>query len=95
MRGETELVFGNVLLSVLDAGFHLIRIFQLREFGSYEAKDNLLVFNFSQRCEGTGPVCVEFEEEAVHMAVAEEQFCNSIICAGGEVGGPEVTTANM
>ena len=95
LGAQAELVFGDVLGGFFYACLDVFKFLELREFGGDEAEDDLLFLDVLQRFEAACAVGVVFKEESVDVAVAEEDFSDRIVSAGGEPGGSEVAAADV
>ena len=95
LRAERQLLERHILGSLADARDNVFLVFQLGILGGYQTQNDLLLADVAQRLETAGTVAVVLEEEAVHVAVTEQDFRYRLIAAGGRPGRAEVAAADV
>ena len=84
LRAEAELIERHELCRLFDALLYVVLVLKIRRLGRHEAEHDALILDVLQGFEAAGTVGIVFEEEAVDMAAAEENFCDGLIAARGE-----------
>lgn len=78
--------FGDEVGSFIDSSLHLFFILELRPFRADDSDDDILVLRQAlERLEPTGPLCVIFKVECVHVEILEKLLGNNVVAALGEV----------
>src|SRR6266487_6597257 len=84
LGGQAQLVEGEVGGGLVDAAFEGVFGFQVAAFGGNQAQhDHLGGRDEPQRREPAGAVVVVFEEEAVHVQLAEQRLGDEVVAAFG------------
>ena len=95
LRAERQLLERHIFGSLTDTRDNVFLLFQSGILGGYQTQNDLLLADVAQRLETAGTVAVVLEEEAVHVAVAEQDLRYRLIAAGGRPGRAEVAATDV